>query len=376
MIDSQFHYYYSHVVCLDVNGQFDSVQSTIESIKEKNVLIILVVYADEATSDADKSANQKLLHTLKKTYFGMWRAKNTEGISLHQTEHCGLLIINRSSGKLMMEQEALSCANQVATEAAIALIRQQNVRQPWIHFANAGSSLPADFFRRTKHVQHECVSYPFYFEKSPEYELALRHYFTQVQQAGSRYAFYTEPGTFALNTNTLHAIHYPNGRNAELELLNNISKQHPVETLDGDPIIFQHTPANKIPFYQPDIFKVLKAWMQIMDKFAPFANTKLLQEKVAAHEYAKQLTTAIEKIDGYAVIQSINYKTKDANVVRQHLQQWFDAVKTKTFIDALHGTHFPEASIAQLCEHYGFPSDDLTAVCSYFQPRLESAQAM
>lgn len=407
---TSFGFSFDHVLVIPAYNELDSLFTTLESIKEKNSLVILVVNANQNSPNEVVETNSNLLRKLRKQYFEMWRSKSSQGISLHQLINCSLLIIDRSSGGLKLEDKSgVGLARKIGADVALQLIHNNHVASRWIHTTDADVILPEAYFSRTTMLSNKMVAaiYPYehFCEEMTEesthlYELSLRHYVIGLKYAGSPYAFHTIGSTIAIKANSYAQVRgFPKREAGEdFYMLNKLAKIGPIVHLDGAPIQLSGRISNRTPFgtgaaiqkindlskpieeykfYNPNIFKILKFWLNELKYLTPSSNMKKFEQRIRQKAKYPQLITGLEKLGAFQAIKNIVSQCGHPSSMQQ-IHTWFDGFKTLKLIHHMRDNGHPGLPINDLFdhapykEHKHFSKENLDSLCKYFA-KLENS---
>lgn len=402
---TSFGFSFDHVLVIPAYNEEDNLITTLESIKEKNSLVILVVNAKQNSPKEIVDTNSNLIRKLRKQYFEMWRSKSSQGISLHQLLNCSLLIIDRSSGGLkLQEKSGVGLARKIGSDVALQLIYMKKVASSWIHTTDADAILPEDYFSRTNKLSDKIVAaiYPYehFCEESTAesthlYELSLRHYVIGLKYAGSPYAFHTIGSTITVKANCYANVRgFPKREAGEdFYMLNKCVKIGPVQHLDGDPIqlsgrLSDRTPfgtgkaiekisAFKAPikeykFYNPRIFEILKFWLNELKYLTPSSNMKKFEQRIRHKAEYPQLITGLEKLGAFQAIKNIVSQCSESSASMHQIHAWFDGFRTLKLIHHIRDHGQPSVTINDMLNHspyseqQNFPKENLESMCQYF----------
>jgi len=403
-------FHFENVLVIPAFNEKENLLTTLESIKEKNCLVILVVNAGQNSSKEVVDTNSTLLRNLRKQYYEIWRAKLSQGVSLHQMFNCTLLIIDRSSGSLKLpENSGVGLARKIGADVALQLIHQKNISKQWIHSTDADVILPSDYFSRTTKLSNTIVAaiYPYeHFagknntESVYLYELALRHYVIGLKQAGSPYAFHTIGSTIAVKADSYAKVRgFPKRQAGEdFYMLNKLVKLGPIEHLSGAPIQISGRISNRTPFgtgqavkkigafkkpieeykfYNPNIFKILKFWLNELKNLTPSSNMQKFEQLIRQKAKYPQLITGLEKLGAFQAIKNILNQCSDSSASMRQIHTWFDGFRTLKLIHHMRDNGHQCLSLNDLFEHppydeyKHYSNDDLSTLCQHFA-KLES----
>jgi len=377
-------YQFSHVLTIPVFNEGEQTIKLIESVKEKNCLIIINVNAMETSTPEVIKKNLSLLKTIRQNYFEIWRAKNCPGISLHQTPSSRLLLVDKTSGSLLMKPKTgVGLARKIIADIALALISENKVTSKWIYCTDADVVLPKNYFKRTELLDSNisAATYPYthvsYSDDVAEqqamtlYEISLRHYVFGLRYAGSPYAFPTIGSTIVIQPEAYAKVRgFPVREAAEdFYLMNKLAKVGKIKELSGDPVILDGRKSNRVPFgtgigvikisdydspiddttfYHPASFDLLKSWITTINSFTPNTRIEHIAKVYQQHPQLNQVWEALISMDVNAAIMHARRHSKQISVARKHLHTWFDAFRTLKLIHYIRDHILPPVSIHEL----------------------------
>ncbi len=378
-----FTFQFSHVITIPAYDEEDKIDQVLASIQQKNTLAIVIVNAQENSPKESIEANIRLIKSLQRQNCEIWRSKTGQGISLHQTKTCAILLIDRTSGNLLLPPKTgVGLARKIATDVALQLIIQGNIKTPWIHCTDADTLLPNDYFKRTAQLLDAAVAiYPYThvvnYERTPQqkaiqlYELSLRHYVIGLHHAGSKYAFPTIGSTIAIHYIAYAKVHGFPIREAgeDFYILNKLAKVGKIKQLDGLPIIIEGRLSNRVPFgtgraieeismmnhsieeycfYHPTIFDILKTWLGILNNITPKTAIPNLKNSLSQAENTKVLCDALDKMGAFSAIEHAIKNSTNTTTCRQHLHIWFDGFRTMKLVHQLRNDGLSSIPLAKL----------------------------
>ncbi|MDQ2993616.1 MAG: glycosyltransferase family 2 protein [Pseudomonadota bacterium] len=378
-----FTFQYSHVVTIPAFDEEDKIWQVLDSIQQKSTLAILVINAQANSAISSIEANIRLIKTLHRQHCEIWRSTHHQGISLHQTKTCAVLLIDRTSGNLLLPPKTgVGLARKIAADVALQLIVQGSIRTPWIHCTDADTLLPNDYFKRTLPITDAAAAiYPYShiltYDNSPQqkaiqlYELSLRHYVIGLHHAGSKYAFSSIGSTIAINYIAYAKVHGFPIREAgeDFYILNKLAKVGAVKQLAGLPIIIEGRLSHRVPFgtgkaihdiaqlrkpleeycyYHPTIFDILKTWLGILNNITPKTAIPNLKNSLSQSESTFALCEALDKIGAFSAIDQAINNASNAATCRQHLHIWFDGFRTMKLVHQLRNDGLSSIPLAKL----------------------------
>lgn len=380
-------FHFQHTVIIPAYNEGESLIENLASIKEKNVLVILVINAEINSPTSVLDTNKKLLNAIRKSYFEIWRSKHGQGISLHQLENCSLLLIDRSSGQLKFpEGKGVGLARKIAADVALSLIHSKHIQSQWIHSTDADVTLPIEYFSRTTSVTSKAVAAVYPYTHVPVsdcnkhekavflYEISLRHYVIGLKHAGSPYAFHTIGSTIAMRSDAYAAVRgFPKREAGEdFYMLNKLAKLGAIKHLDGDPILISGRRSNRVPFgtgqsvnnieqlsspldqyqfYHPKIFSLLQFWLKELKQLSSISNLQKFEQHIRQNAQSPQLISGLEKLGAFQAIKNIIKQMGKQTSPLQQINTWFDGFRTLKLVHHLRDNGFPSLTLSELFDH-------------------------
>lgn len=380
-------YHFRQALIIPAYNEHENVIEILESICEKNILVVLVVNAKTDSKQEVLDTNNQLLRTVRKKYFEIWRSKQGQGISLHQLPNCTLLLIDKSSGQLKLpEKSGVGLARKIAADVVLQLIRNKEISSSWIHSTDADVKLPEDYFAQIEKISKSAVAAIYPYEHFPIndneahqqavflYELSLRHYVIGLKHAGSPYAFHTIGSTIAIKADSYAAVRgFPKREAGEdFYLLNKLAKLGPIEHLRGKPIKIAGRVSDRVPFgtgravekiqqlekpleqyefYHPSIFGMLQFWLNELKNLTPTSNLQKFEKTIRQKAKYPQLITGLEKLGAFKAIKNILSQTNRNGSAVKQLHTWFDAFRTLKLIHHIRDHGYKNVKLTELFEH-------------------------
>ncbi|NNF17747.1 MAG: hypothetical protein HKN70_13465 [Gammaproteobacteria bacterium] len=284
-----------------------------------------------------------------------------------------LLIDHCTGSRCLPAAEGVGRARKCGADAALALIRCQQIRCDWIYSTDADAWLPDNYFAPRRedrdvaaiHCGFEHFSVTGTGIAQQLYDLGMHFYVSGLAHAGSPYAHYSLGSALIIN-----ALHYAAVRGfprrpagEDFYLLNKLAKVGRIEhdltiTIRLEERESRRTPYGTGPavrriaqldnperdhaFYHPEGFELLKIWLQC----AETANSeRAFITRQGAHAWLHQQRqlqpyrlAVITALDELGMIEFLDRALKTYSSKSQFLHQFhghFDALKTLRFIHAL-----------------------------------------
>lgn len=384
-----FNFTFSNVVTIPAfDENFEDLIKTLQSIKENNTLIMLIVNSQENSSIQAKNRNHDLIINTKRGFQEIWRSMPVNYISLHKNNSNSILLIDRSTNNNHLPiKTGVGLARKIATDIATKLIFDKKILSKWIHCTDADASLPGDYFRST-HGLENCSSalYPYIHSINTDnqshinalclYELSLRHYVIGLKYAGSHFAFHTIGSTIAINYESYAKVRgYPIRESGEdFYILNKLFKVGKIQCLNSNPIILDGRYSDRVPFgtgksvkkissienseanylfYNSTIFEKLKIFLNFINKLESFAHfNNCINDDI--------LTNTLEAIGALEALKIAQKSSKITKVCQQHFHDWFDNFRTLKFIHFMRDHYYPSLPIKDIIQQPLYASYNLS----------------
>jgi hypothetical protein len=356
---------YGQVLTIPVYDEHPKFLTQVLPPQLENCLVILVFNAPaEAEFAAAQTRTEAGLRALSNQPDALTLVPWKPGVDLLVVDCCSL-------GRRLPYKQGVGLARKLAGDLAIAARLHGYIASPWIHCTDADVHLPDDYFESIQVISPTgriaAAVYAFAHQpKHPnilQYEISLRYYVTQLQQAGSPYGFHTIGSLMAI-----HADHYvmvrgfPKRNAAEdFYMINKLAKTGAIWSLTGSPVVLDSRRSDRVPFgtgaamnrlasqpqqllYHPAIFQELvivyrfftDLWEHCQSSTTnltslwnvPFALGDVLLEMGLANVYAQA-----------------QRQCGDRPHFLRYLHEWFDGFRTLKAVHALRDRTYPSLPI-------------------------------
>jgi glycosyltransferase involved in cell wall biosynthesis len=363
------HYDYSLVIPA-FNEEHESVLKVWQQIEPgTSFLVILVV---NSSVEEDHSAS-KLIDGLTNH---QQMSQLTDQAQLIEKTHGAtgpdLLIIDRfSRGYSIDKKRGVGLARKIGMDIAASLINQGVISSKWLFTTDADAELPENYFNVDNGSDDAAVIYPFQHVAQPGlelpmqlYEISMLYYVAGLRWANSPYAYPTIGSTISCSLDRYAAVRgFPKRNTGEdFYLLNKLRKTGTVRLADGDPIIISGRTSDRVPIGTGQAIMAIDGLDSPLSEFTLehpncFAQLKrfLLWLNGISVTQPGQLSTGDPNIDDYVrqIGLIAHYETKkqqspSPKVMRKHLNDWFDGLKTRQFVHHFRDQQFGRVSIAEL----------------------------
>lgn len=392
-----FDYRFSNVVTIPAfDENFENIKATLDSIHEKNALIILIVNSQENSSNKAKNANIALIGNVKNNLKEIWKAKDFKNISLHENESHTVLLIDRTTNNLQLPNKTgVGLARKIGADIATKLIYDRKITSNWIHCTDADVILPKDYFNATKDLQGcSATIYPYIHSIKTNdglhkkamalYELSLRHYVIGLKFANSNFAFHTIGSTIAIDCEAYAKVRgFPIRESGEdFYILNKLVKIGKIHRANTDPIILDGRFSDRVPFGTGKSVEKIAALRDIEDEFLFYNSTifeklKLFLQNINDIEIISKIKNSsldfkktidddrvlitLDKIGAFAAIDTALKSSKTPAICQGHLHTWFDNFRTLKFIHHMRDEYYPSLPIKEIIQQPLYASYNFSA---------------
>ena len=283
-----------------------------------------------------------------------------------------LLIIDRfSPGYSINKKQGVGLARKIGMDIAASLINQGVISRRWLFTTDADVELPENYFCVETEGADAAFLYPFKHVAQPGlslpmqlYELSMLYYVAGLRWANSPYAYPTIGSTISCSLDRYAAVRgFPKRSTGEdFYLLNKLRKTGEVRLGGGDPINISGRFSDRVPIGTGQAIKAIHN----MD-------SAIMEFTLEHHQCFSQLKRFLDWLDDVSVTQPEHLSTGDpgiddyvqqiglvphyerkrlqtptTKVMRKHLNDWFDGLKTRQFIHHFRDQHFGTVTITEL----------------------------
>ena len=352
------------------NEDHDSVIKVWRRIKPGTSLLVILVVNSSVEGDPSARILIEKLTSFQKT------GQLTEQVQLIEKfgDATGpdILIIDRfSPGYSITKKQGVGLARKIGMDIAASLINQGVISRRWLFTTDADAELPEDYFcietegtdaaflHPFKHVAQPGLSLPMQL-----YELSMLYYVAGLRWANSPYAYPTIGSTISCSLDCYAAVRgFPKRSTGEdFYLLNKLRKTGEVRLGGGNPINISGRFSDRVPVGTGQAIKAIHDMDSPIMEFTLehhrcFSQLKLFLdwlEDVSVTQ-PEHLSTGDPGIDDYVRqiglvphYERKRLQTPTTKVMRKHLNDWFDGLKTRQFIHHFRDQHFGSVTITEL----------------------------
>ncbi len=363
------HKCYQHVLVIPVYKESpDVIERIVAPIKNESLLVILIVNQPDTVSNTQ--ANQALWNIVLSHYQSINHSHSHQLLSI--SDNIDLLMIDRFTQEKIPHKQGVGLARKIGGDIACQLIQQQKLNTDWIHYSDADTHLPSNYFadldNATGNTQEHISAAVYAYKHIPSgnaplddatqrYEQALAYYVNGLKKAGSPYAYHTLGSCIATHANDYcMARGFPKKAGGEdFYLLNKLAKLGKVITLENTVLGIESRHSDRVPFgtgpavekilamdnpdqeylyYHPQCFTELSA---LLTHFSLLFDYK--KESQAYAHWLKQLSKPLQ-----AALTTLQIERLFAHIDKQinnneqciaHCHQWLDGFKTLKLIHLL-----------------------------------------
>lgn len=364
---------------------FENINDIINSVQEKNSLLILVVNSQENSSKEAKLSNKKLIEKIKFEFLLIWQSNKTGSITLHATKNCDLLLIDRTTKSLELPcKTGVGLARKIGADVASKLIQLNKIKTNWIHCTDADVILPINYFTKTHNLKNcSAAIYPYVHRAKIEsseinksillYDLFLLHYVIGLHFSNSDHSYHSIGSTISIDFKAYCAVRgFPPIESGEdFYILNKLSKIGAIEKINGDPIIVDGRLSTRTPFgtgkslekissmknpesnylfYNCNIFEKLKIFLNNINDIENKIFTKSKNIFLDEIKNDAILYKTLEKIGVFDAIEIAFNSAKNPELRRKHFKTWFDSFRTLKFVHQMRDISYPSIPLKQLIQ--------------------------
>ncbi len=381
----KYHYNYALVVPA-YSESIGCIPLIMENIRE-GALVILIANAPPD----DMEATQQFTREMLQKFPCEW--SNRQLFLLEYAPLKSILLVDRcSEGRTIPKDHGVGLARKIGFDLAIKLICRGNIKSPWINTTDADVTLPQGY---PNHDSGSLVGasarlYPFSHISTPAlgqatelYDLALHYYLEGLRYSGSPYAYHAIGSTMCVHYLSYAKVRgFPKKAAAEdFYMLNKLAKVGCIEILDSPVLDIQARLSDRVPFgtghalqsiirlgdplreylyYNPEIFQVLRHWLEVIPEIWPnrshididFLTGKAGKNREILRDCLTELGLLRVVLDGLS-----QYRSADTFV--RYLHQWFDAFRTLKFVHLIRDRHLESVPLEAITCAPFFPNMDI-----------------
>ena len=371
---------YNHCLVIPAfNERWDKLQQVWQHL-ENDFLLILVVNAPEP-----HEATLKLLRDIRRPVSGATVDEKSENNRCtYLPGSPDILLVDRcTQGNTIELHQGVGLARKIGADIALQLHSDGKLGQTRISITDADTILPADYFDATLMQEEAALIFPFHHNSDDQldqsiqadlnksktalslYETSILYYAAGLFWAGSEYGFPTLGSCMAINP--LHYAQvrgYPKRSAAEdFYLLNKLAKTGSIVRAESKPILLSGRLSERVPFgtgpgvrkiielknpiedynfYHPEIFQLLKEFLELLSTFWDSPD-KISNSRIELRNYWEA-----NNIEG--TFNQHKSRQSRKPVFEKFIHDWFDGFRTLKFIHFMRDHHFPSVPLLSIGE--------------------------
>lgn len=349
----------------------DFIQRLNDSPFWQNSDILVIIVVNQPLDTPVDPLNQQLADFFQRCLL----LETTGNLRLYRVRGQTILVVDRfSTGLQIPVRHGVGAARKIGFDLAVYLHATGQLQNPVIYSADADALLPDSYFSTPfycpsaavfdfKHIAAADTDAAV-FHATGLYESAIKYFRQGLQWAGSPYAFTSMGSTIAVHARAYCHVHgFPRRSGGEdFYLLNKLAKIAPVQYVPQVCISIVARRSSRVPFgtgpaiqqilaldqpdtdylyYHPDLFVLLKCWLDLIPELCRTVTHDALKHALPA--------TALEALQSLGLDNLIKHLATNTPHENQRLQsthQWFDAFRTLKFIRYLQARNVPPVPLA------------------------------
>jgi hypothetical protein len=340
------------------------------------VLLIVVVNAAAGSAGETWPEHRELLAEL-----GGERAVRLSSVPpawLARHRACDVLSIDRASPEFCLpHKQGVGLARRIGCDIALALHARGQIERSYLFCTDADAVLPSNYFAVEPEAPAAAIVFPFWHEPGGDaridaatavYELGLRYYVTGLAHARSPYAFHAIGSALAIDVGAYAAVRgFPKRLSGEdFYVLDKVAKVGAIwradratirlasrassRTVHGTGVaavrIADELEQGQTHFYHPQIFSLLRCWLDALERFAESRDVERVRAwlATAVHTDWPLLDAAIGDLGAWDALERAERQARDPAALRARLHTWFDGFRTLKLIHALRRGGLPSVA--------------------------------
>lgn len=358
-------------------GSIDKVVSKLDL--SGKILLILVANAPSGSA----LSTRQLVDQIRRHHPIKWAGSHLSCL-LSFSPTIDLLLLDRcSEGCEIPQRKGVGLARKIGADIATRLICEGVVTDPWIYTTDADVCLPASYFDAVKRGSEErrgAVLFPFRHradagltQAASLYELSLHYYVRALQWAESPYAYHCIGSTLAVHFESYAMVRgFPQRAAGEdFYLLNKIAKVASIIPLPDPAIEIEARESSRTPFgtgsnltrissleapldqylyYQPEIFYLLKVWLERMKTIWTDGYKEATTHFPAdlTDDQIKSMHNCLTALNVPQAMAKGLQQYRSAESFERFLDEWFDAFRTLKFVHFMRDHTYPSVPLREI----------------------------
>lgn len=379
----------NNVIVIPAIAEFENIKIVLSSLSNNNPdyfsssLVLFVINNSSSSDDSVKKDNIRSLKYLRSIIKSEIKKEFTQN-----RLQIGLIDASSEGKELSNKDCGVGLARKVGMDLALTLFDYTKEDKKLIICLDADSTVQQNYL--TAIVEHfrdhnssvGIVNFEHLYEGNSEndaaivcYEIFLRYYTAGLRYANSPYAFQTIGSTMACDHHAYIKIGGMNKNKAaeDFYFLEKLSKNFNIDKIFTTTVYPSNRSSWRVPFgtgksvseyltnpddehylYDPEIFAILKSWLEIYNSEEILAIQKLLERSKKIHV---QLFNFLQQQNFKKQWEQIINNTKSEKQLQYQQKIWFDGFKTLKLIHHLRDTAFPQINMFDALDRFFIKTD-------------------
>jgi hypothetical protein len=369
---------FGHVVQVPAYGEGDTLFAMLGSVpagQPGETLVVVVLNARADSPAGTRQTNEAARARLAAAASSAFTLSQEPPTIAYRFPRGRVVLIDRSGpGRYLPAGQGVGLARKIGCDFALALVAAGRLNADWLHCTDADVLLPNDYFGQTEALagfEVAAAIYAFRHRFDPSealgtagrlYDLKLRYGVLGLAWAGSPYGYQAMGSCLAIRPRAYAAVGgFPKKNSIEdVLVLNDLAKEGSIARLAGSPILLEGRVSDRVPVStgqalkllasqkralatfrldHPLAFAYLSAWLEALEAVARSGNLgKALERLPSNSPFFKTdlLTESLEAVGAFAAVrEAVSRGKASPRALRRSLHSWFDALRTRQFLDAL-----------------------------------------
>lgn len=379
----------NNVIVIPAIAEYENIKIVFSSLLENDPayfsssLLLFVINNSSSSDNSVKKDNTKSLEYLRSLI-------NPESKNEISGDRLQIGLIDASSeGKELNDKNCgVGLARKVGMDLALTLFDYTKDDKKLIICLDADCTVQQNYL--TAIVEHfrnnnssvGIVNFEHFYEGNSGndaaivcYEIFLRYYTAGLEYANSPYAFQTIGSTMVCNHSAYIKIGGMNKNKAaeDFYFLEKLSKNFNIDEISSTTVYPSNRSSWRVPFgtgksvseflanpndehylYDPEIFDILKSWLDIYNSEEILATQKLLESSKKIHV---QLFNFLEQQNFKKQWEKIIENTKSEKQLQYQQKIWFDGFKTLKLIHHLRDTAYHQINMFDALDRFFIKTD-------------------
>ena len=322
----------------------------ISSIASSDKFLVIVVVNSHEENEKKTLAMANDLAT------GVPKIRISDEICLLTFQKYDILMVDCfSKARILKKKEGVGAARKIGCDIALSLIGSKKIKSQWVYSSDVDAILPKNYFESKLQQDNVAIVFSFSHTYTPQiseamllYEVKLFYYVAGLISANSPYAYLPLGSCLCFSAEAYAKIRgFPKRNSGEdfyflnkirkigkiqsdqeikIYLRGRLSERTPIGTGQGTTRILNELRQGKaVLFENPECFRQLRLVIEMIERLA------LHQEQEIVFPN-KEVQGYLEKIRFPEHYQTKREQNPPYLVMKKHLEDWFDALKTRQFI--------------------------------------------